>query len=180
MKRCWHYVPASSWFLFEVNSLFGLHFLFVSLFSFPFWSSSCPPVSFSPNLDELFHPIGNHNKFKSPVGFQYFGMIRGFFATFLKNFTGTNKKFLDKNFNREIQKKKILRKRKAGKPSYRKDSLIKAGSLINRRSFKTIFPFFFHFFYWEVITEFSNFIYIKRHPGRHMHDTHLDMHGLRL
>lgn len=98
MKRCWHYVPASSWFLFEVNSLFGLHFLFVSLFSFPFWSWSCPPVSFSPNLDELFHPIGNHKKSKSPVGFQYFWIIRRFFATVLKNFTGTNKKFLEKNF----------------------------------------------------------------------------------
>lgn len=177
MKRCWHYVPASSWFLFEVNSLFGLHFLFVSLFSFPFWSSSCPPVSFSPNLDELFHPIGNHKKSKSPVGFQYFGIIRRLFAPFLKNFTSTNKKFLEKIFYREIQKKKILRKRKAGKPSYRKASLIEAGSLINLRSFKTIFPFF-HFFSWEVITEFSNFLCIKRHHGRHMHDTHLDMRGL--
>lgn len=102
-----------------------------------------------------------------------------FLQRFLKTLLVQIKNFLRKIFNREIQKK-ILRKRKAGKLSYRKDSLTEAGSLINRRSFKTIFPFFFHFFYWEVITEFSNFIYIKRHPGRHMHDTHLDMRGLRL
>lgn len=176
MKRCWHYVPASSWFLFEVNSLFGLHFLFVSLFSFPFWSSSCPPVSFSPNLDELFHPIGNHKKSKSPVRFSTSGSSGDFLQRFWKTLLVQIKNFLRKIFNREIQKK-ILRKRKASKPSYRKASLIRAGSLINLRSFKTIFPFF-HFFSWEVITEFSNFLCIKRHPGRHMHDTHLDMRGL--
>ena len=170
MKRCWHYVPASSWFLFEVNSLFGLHFLFVSLFSFPFWSWSCPPVSFSPNLDELFHPIGNQKSLSPLLGFSTSGSSGDFLQRFWKNLLVQIKNFLRKIFNREIQKK-ILWKRKAGKPSYRKASLIEAGSLINLRSFKTIFPFF-PFFSWEVITEFSNFICIKRHPGRHMHDTH--------
>ena len=97
-------------------------------------------------LMNFFILLGITKSLSPLLGFSTSGSSGDFLKRFWKTLLIQIKNFLRKIFNREIQKKKILRKRKAGKPSYRKASLIEAGSLINLRSFKTIFPFF-HFFF---------------------------------